>query len=52
MSFEKCDKTLIEKYMAETDALIKEIDLKGKSGSAGLASEGDLLMELISGIIH
>ena len=33
-------------------ALIKEIDLKGKSGSAGLASEGDLLMELISGIIH
>ncbi len=33
-------------------ALIKEFDLKGKSGSAGLASDGDLLMELISGIIH
>lgn len=33
-------------------ALIKEFDLKSKSGSAGLANDGDLLMELLSGIIH
>jgi DNA polymerase-3 subunit delta len=33
-------------------ALIKEFDLKSKSGSAGLADDGALLMELLSGIIH
>ena len=33
-------------------ALIKEYDYKSKSGNAGAASEGDLLIELISRIIH
>lgn len=33
-------------------ALIKDFDLKSKSGSSGLANDGDLLMELLSGIIH
>ena len=33
-------------------ALIKEYDYKSKSGNAGGASEGDLLVELISRIIH
>ena len=33
-------------------AIIKEYDYKSKSGNAGAASEGDLLIELISRIIH
>ena len=33
-------------------AIIKEYDYKSKSGNAGSASEGDLLIELISRIIH
>lgn len=33
-------------------ALIKEFDYKSKSGNAGGASDGDLLVELISRIIH
>lgn len=33
-------------------ALIKEYDYKSKSGNAGAASEGDMLIELISRIIH
>lgn len=33
-------------------AVIKEYDYKSKSGNAGAASEGDLLIELISRIIH
>lgn len=33
-------------------ALIKEYDYKSKSGNSGAASEGDLLTELISRIIH
>ncbi len=33
-------------------AIIKEYDYKSKSGNAGGASEGDLLIELISHIIH
>ena len=41
----------IKKTMAVI-ALIKEYDYKSKSGNAGAASEGDLLTELISRIIH
>jgi DNA polymerase-3 subunit delta len=41
----------VKKTMA-TIALIKEYDYKSKSGNAGGASEGDLLVELISHIIH
>ena len=33
-------------------AIIKEYDYKSKSGNAGAASEGELLIELISRIIH
>ena len=33
-------------------AIIKEYDYKAKSGTAGQASDGDLLVELISRIIH
>lgn len=33
-------------------AIIKECDHKNKSGNAGQASDGDMLMELISRIIH
>lgn len=33
-------------------ALIKEYDYKSKSGTAGQAADGDLLIELISKIIH
>jgi hypothetical protein len=33
-------------------ALIKKTDYKSKSGNAGVASEGELLIELISRIIH
>lgn len=33
-------------------ALIKEYDYKSKSGTAGQAADGDLLIELISRIIH
>ena len=33
-------------------ALIKEFDYKSKSGTAGQAADGDLLMELLSRIIH
>lgn len=33
-------------------AIIKEYDYKSKSGTAGQAADGDLLMELLSRIIH
>lgn len=41
----------VKKTMAAI-AVIKEYDYKSKSGNAGGATEGDLLIELISRIIH